>query len=369
MKISLNLGLMALLTAILITTASAQETNNYTHKLDSVCYGDDAKELFSYDDRWNCTKIQTVLTNIVPNVVFSNQYFHYDEENRVVKSDYRTDMLELIHEYSYDENGMVSEDFVTEYDFPNMESRRKYTYDYEFNEQHQLIKTNVYHGNELFECIYYTYNEMGFCIEELKTNGSIYFELETEKKVYDYYESGLCASITVYTKEDYWDDWVESSKVEYLYDELGNCIEYKSYDLYDFNYNLSVSMKETAGLMAFLKNVMDFGFVPKNIITNYYRTVPYEGTTLGPITFHYSGCTGVDEIEEGAMKTWPNPVSDILYINKEGFAEIYSMDGRLITATESRGTINVSYLSPGCYLLRIKMSDGSQVAKRFVKDY
>lgn len=370
MKKPSKLFFLFLLVASTFTKVSAQEINNYTHKLDSVCYGDEAKDLFSYDDRWNCTEIKTIVTSVVPNVVFSDQNFFYDEENRVVKNDYWSEMYRSIHEYSYNENGMVSEDFVTEYYYPDYEESRRYTYDYEYNEQHLLIKTKIYSWNGPVENIYYTYNETGLCVEEIKTGYAGNHELETEKTVYDYYESGLCASITVYTKNDNWDDdWIESSKVEYLYDEIGNCIEYKDYELYNFNYDLTVSIKETAGLMDCLSNVLNFGFVPKNIIANYYKTNPYEGTTLGPITFHYSSCTGVDEIEDGSVKTWPNPVSDLLYLDREGFAEIYSMDGRLITATESTGTINVSSLSPGCYLLRIKTSDGNKIVKRFVKEY
>ena len=86
--------------------------------------------------------------------------------------------------------------------------------------------------------------------------------------------------------------------------------------------------------------------------------------------------TGVNNIERGALKLYPNPVSNQLFISGIGNAsviELYDVVGRKYSISEwlnySKGivTIGVSSLASGVYI--IKLSDeGVQYIQRFVKE-
>ena len=117
--------------------------------------------------------------------------------------------------------------------------------------------------------------------------------------------------------------------------------------------------------MEWLGYYIDFGFVPQNIASYYYRT-NFDGTVSGPITFHYSGCNGVAETTDDPMHIWPNPVSETLYIDYEGFVEIYNLEGRLVLSSQASESINVGKLPKGCYLLKTTQS-GSNRATKFIK--
>ena len=74
---------------------------------------------------------------------------------------------------------------------------------------------------------------------------------------------------------------------------------------------------------------------------------------------------------------YPNPAKDVLNIN---FADdtdcqsvaIYSIDGRLVVETFSEtsqsSTINIANLTPGLYLIKVRMSDGKEFTERIVKE-
>lgn len=405
----MNKYLMLIISFCFGITASAQQNQNYTYKLDSVRYGNDGTVFLQYDDRLNCTEIKLVLNYVSPSVVSSVKSSFYDDENRVIKTDYSYDqgIGRDIHEYTYDDNGMMTEDVFYSYYYSDIISIYKYTYEYDENlhkttakgylfdnntwkEQYRinyeyendlLISSAKYIDNNYtpYEINNFTYNDQGLCIEILKTRG--YFNYEIERTLYIYDELGNRTSITVFSKEHIEDEeWTVSSKSEFTYDENNNCIvsDFERFEIeynyqydhihiqYNHTYDLSYSINETAGFMDFWHQGINFNFTPKNIVTSYSSIDLLDGTTTGPTTFHYSNCTGIEEVEKYSLQIWPNPVSETLYMDRDGFVEIYTMDGRLMLSTKTSGSINVSMLQQGCYLLKFFSENGNQIIQKII---
>ena len=73
------------------------------------------------------------------------------------------------------------------------------------------------------------------------------------------------------------------------------------------------------------------------------------------------------------VKIYPNPANDVLYIDglKSGSRiELYDIVGRkahmIITASKNEA-INISYLSPGNYIIHITNPDGQRMQGKVVK--
>jgi len=113
-----------------------------------------------------------------------------------------------------------------------------------------------------------------------------------------------------------------------------------------------------------LGTLKKFTFSNNSLLIN-YLSGPVETYSLGNIsklTFK-SVVTGVDELNLAStaiMKVYPNPVSDVVYIQNapetDFTVSIYRMNGVLVLTTKlSSGTksVDVSYLSSGLYLLNV----------------
>lgn len=382
-------------------SVSAQQTNPYIYKLDSIRYVDDAKEVFQYDDRWNCTEIKTIIISTVPNWVYDVKKITYDDENRIIKTDYDQEEGEYreIHEYSYNEFGLVEHDIQSiYYNHSSIESHEIYIYEY--NEDGQItdlshygytqnglgakashtqyeyengihVLSKVFYGYNIDPdvIINYIYNDQGLCTGIVEYGGYHWEEL-IKKTVFTYDEDGNRTSQTVFGY-DFNDVWTTLSRNEYVYDSLGNCItsDYEESDgwhtQYAFSYNPSIPISEIAGIMV----RWDFDFTPKNMVLNYNREDLLFGTTAGPITFHYSSCNGVDETTNNEVLIWPNPASETIHLNIKGLVlEVYSLDSKLILSSDASESIDISGLPNGCYLLRAILTDGKQKVQKFVKN-
>lgn len=182
-------------------SALAQNVNNYTQKLDSVCYGS-AVERLQYDDRFNCTQIKYVYDDYGQEVVFSTHNFAYDNENRVVRDEYieMTGVYNL-YENTYNEQGLVAQRIRTMKNYDELMGVYKYTYEYDaegnllmnkgfgMNEANEWIESyrNEYHyedgllistkhyrtGNPMPDQVTnYSYNEQRLCVETTTSQGS-----------------------------------------------------------------------------------------------------------------------------------------------------------------------------------------------------
>jgi hypothetical protein len=107
-----------------------------------------------------------------------------------------------------------------------------------------------------------------------------------------------------------------------------------------------------------------FTFSNNSLLVNYLSgpVETYSLDNVSKLTFK-SVVTGVDNLSltgAGVMKVYPNPVSNVVYIQNapetDFTVSIYRMNGVLVLTTKlSSGTksIDVSYLSSGLYLLNV----------------
>ena len=80
---------------------------------------------------------------------------------------------------------------------------------------------------------------------------------------------------------------------------------------------------------------------------------------------------GIEEVEEGSLAIFPNPVKDVLTINYDkaiSQIDVYDVNGKLVkTFTTVGSTVNVSDLSSGVYMLNLQTEEGL-IVKKIVKE-
>lgn len=83
-------------------------------------------------------------------------------------------------------------------------------------------------------------------------------------------------------------------------------------------------------------------------------------------------CAVDEKVTDKFVSVYPNPAKDILNINFADNSEcqsveIYSLDGRLlISQNDSFETINIANLTPGLYLIKVRMNDGKEFTEKIV---
>lgn len=111
-----------------------------------------------------------------------------------------------------------------------------------------------------------------------------------------------------------------------------------------------------------------------------FGNVYLSGTTMetnstGILTLKYSNTVGINEISNfKGLKMYPNPVSDILYIESEQYfeagteIEITNTLGQVILKLLYQKEIDVSYLSQGYYILKIILPAKKTIHSKFIKE-
>ena len=102
-------------------------------------------------------------------------------------------------------------------------------------------------------------------------------------------------------------------------------------------------------------------------------TVDQRGVTRSDLTcmgsYEKDNETGVNEVNDTVCEVYPNPVKDVLNVSGCGDSfsyEIVDLTGRTVARGKSVGTIGVSGLSNGVYLLKLQ-TEKQQSCLRFVK--
>jgi PKD repeat protein len=103
---------------------------------------------------------------------------------------------------------------------------------------------------------------------------------------------------------------------------------------------------------------------------DYHVTALYESGESEPSNTASVVITSLNEMQADAFRVYPNPVTDVLYINNGNALKsviIYSINGRLVhQSTGSDNAIDVSDFPPGIYTLQARDQDGSQYHSRFI---
>jgi hypothetical protein len=127
--------------------------------------------------------------------------------------------------------------------------------------------------------------------------------------------------------------------------------------------NLIIKTKDGT-LTKSLETLKRFNFSNNSLLINYLSgpVETYSLDNISKLTFK-SVVTGVDNLSmtgSEIMKVYPNPVSDVVYIQNapetDFTVSIYRMNGVLVLTTKldaGAKSIDVSYLSSGLYLLNV----------------
>jgi len=85
---------------------------------------------------------------------------------------------------------------------------------------------------------------------------------------------------------------------------------------------------------------------------------------------HSSFLATAENMKSGKIQLFPNPVSDYIRISgitKAENVEIYNISGQLVRTETFKDRLNVSELSAGTFILRIKDADGKNYEFKFIK--
>ena len=377
--------------------------NTFSEKLDSI-YTDYEKGILAYDERFNCTKID-YYANWGGWMLEYTEEYTYDDKDRVVMVVRKAGEYEEYgdkSEYAYNDEGWLTEELEYELEGGEWMLVNKYTYDYDadghmvlsigyaydgdwleeskmtFEYEGGLLRNDVFYYYEDDDWMPntrndYTYNAQDLCTETLASNWEGEW-VENYKYEYEYDAAGNRLSTTESNRYDM-EDWMYTTRIEYAYDSHNNCTEKATY-YYEseldewmleytmlYTYDLSVPVESTAGIFMVWENELPI----YDKVLNWQ--VQYDDVAESTVLF-YSGCVGLDETTESRLSVWPNPASETLNLNAEGWrqAEILTLEGRLVaTANNGFATIAIGHLAKGCYLLRVTFEDGREAIQKFVK--
>lgn len=100
---------------------------------------------------------------------------------------------------------------------------------------------------------------------------------------------------------------------------------------------------------------------------------PSEGTTLYLDALDYSfSLASIDDAQDLGLEIYPNPVQNLIRINTKSsyvpvVADIFSLDGSLISSSLISNGVDVSGLPSGVYILSLKDKEGIKSRHNFVK--
>ncbi|HEY3370763.1 MAG TPA: glycosyl hydrolase [Prolixibacteraceae bacterium] len=94
------------------------------------------------------------------------------------------------------------------------------------------------------------------------------------------------------------------------------------------------------------------------------------GFNLGKTTFTYKGTTGLSELERTAIKVYPNPANNVLFIEgltKESMVSIFGVSGQMIVnKLKRKSQFDINDLPRGIYTVQITDLSGI-ITRKFIK--
>jgi YD repeat-containing protein len=232
--------------------------NNFTLKLDSVT-GNEARFLYEYDSRLNCTKeMRYYPTNTS---WYLEQSFEntYDEQNRLISVTHYDGIQTNKTEYTYNEQSLIVEAISTYLSGNTWELNTKHTNEYDeagnlilyigynyfdgwieaakrvYEYENGLLQNEVYydfvedHWQPHYMTDYY-YNAQGLCAQVISSiwEGEWYLVYKTE---YAYNEQGSCIEMAYYNRTSN-DEWSSDGRYVFEYDTAGHLLSMIGFDQY-----------------------------------------------------------------------------------------------------------------------------------------
>ena len=157
--------------------------------------------------------------------------------------------------------------------------------------------------------------------------------------------------------EDKW-YWVKSYIYEFMEED-------DIFDHEDAAYYLSITFEPEEGYV-FSEDVKVFYNGDPSIFDAAESYFIEDGAFMAfTIGFHVSDPTGITELASENIAVWPNPATNVLYLDVvDGTTvSVFDMTGRLVIRQRYEGKLDVRCLVPGCYAIK---AGGSVV--RFVKE-
>ena len=387
------------------------KANTYTEKLDSIVATDIYRELISYDERFNCKKVNIYNYDSIGSWVLNKTYdYEFDSLNRLISTTYTylsNELSKYRYTSEYDDQGRIVEEINWSWSPIEGTWVGYYKMTLEYDAQGNLSKETYYLNNENNEWVFDYYFEYNYENADETLCLGYYLDESTQNYVLDalavyHYDNHLCT----FEELSQWDSvdsvWFPLIRIEYMYFDNGNLKEktesyntdwggeLEPYSRTQFEYdshNNNTLTRHYLYLEDWVPNGQDENEydlnVPKTNVAGlsfryegYYndkklkeREINSDGD-IEEYVFYYSNATNVSEVSESLLKVWPNPASETLRLNGNGLRQvnIYSVDGRLVMSLDKGfEAINVSALAPGSYLLKAILNDGCVTTQKFMK--
>lgn len=285
-------------------------------------------------------------------------------------------------EYTYNNRGLI----VTRSNYNEMygEFELGGIYEYFYNEQDQITRSELLFMNSLYQVVDYVYQD-GLLLSETWSYSDPFSyseEFEPAEKIhYTYTDNRLT---TVYDSiYDVVDGWMYYGKQTYVYDQAGNTTEYHHYDADNKEIERSVyifdqrTLEET--LMPWTPEIVrPRTFNNVNIYTREkYWTLDTELVLqyVGDYIYTYVDidAVGLTDVEQLPLTITPNPTENIIVLSglAEGThqMEIVDMAGRIVMSDNVSNSkqIDLSELQKGCYLVKVMNNQNLYTSKVIVK--
>ena len=318
---------------------------------------------------------------------FNKWTYEYDEdENMTLTVRYTcysgsewSEYRKLTCEY---ENGLVQT--VVFYHFEEdwqPENKNDFSYNTQGLCTEEIISEYIYEDWAPSEKNGYFYNEQGLCSEKIHydyyANGEWHSHTRT---VYEYDAENNLVSLVYYGHPSNSQAWTNTQKYEYTYDANNNCTSYLRYYYnsgnwhFDYGngmtYDPTVDIEQIAGLDRFWDALWEEMGVYAPVYSKLQQlTLLENGEPDYLMDFHYSEFNSIDEPTESHLAVWPIPATETVHIEGSEIAEVqvYNALGQLVKTVRNKSEVSVADLPSGTYSIRVKMEDGKAFSTKIVK--
>lgn len=360
------------------------KSTNYNYRLESYATDDGYMDCnFYYDSQ---RRLVAVYEDI-PSEYQLIDSIRYNEQNQLVRLDgYQFIYNQWKHvyyiEYTYNNQGLISS--RTNYNNMDGEFEQGGIYEYFYDDNGNLIKSELTMAEVLYTIVEYTY-ENNRLATEIWSYADFFGQsdefVQSERLRYTYNAEG---KLTLVNYDIYdaggWDDYATRT---YTYNEAGNCTEVHAYDANENETERSIFYYDNRTLSETLMpwnpemvrpetfsntniyTTEEFWTLDANLVLQYMCDYEY--------TYADIDAVGLLDVEQLPLTLTPNPAENLVMISglNEGVhqMEIIDLSGRVVMKDNivNLTLIDLSTLQNGCYLVKVVNNTSVYTAKIIVK--